>query len=215
MSDQVRTQWRRWLIVAAVLAATTGAAAALWFEVIEPRLYPRQWGTVESNAIFRSGQLHRGLVRQTLQSHQVRVVIDLQGDEAMCADQVAEAQAIEELGLEGFRFPLGGLGTGNIASYADAIAVMHASRRQGKPVLVHCAAGSRRTGGVVACYRVLVQGWTTRQAVEEMRRYDWRESENGMTLLRFMNENIGELSRMLVERGVIASVPDPLPHFEP
>ncbi len=37
-----------------------------------------------------------------------------------------------------------------------------------QPVLVHCLHGSDRTGLVVAMYRVVCQGWSKRQAIEEM-----------------------------------------------
>lgn len=36
------------------------------------------------------------------------------------------------------------------------------------PVLVHCRRGSDRTGLVCATYRVVVQGWTKKDAIEEM-----------------------------------------------
>jgi protein tyrosine phosphatase (PTP) superfamily phosphohydrolase (DUF442 family) len=36
------------------------------------------------------------------------------------------------------------------------------------PVLVHCQHGSDRTGTMVAIYRIVVDGWTKRQATDEM-----------------------------------------------
>jgi len=37
------------------------------------------------------------------------------------------------------------------------------------PVLVHCQHGADRTGTMCAVYRVVVQGWTTKEALREMR----------------------------------------------
>ena len=37
-----------------------------------------------------------------------------------------------------------------------------------EPVLVHCLHGSDRTGLVVALYRVVCQGWSKQQAIDEM-----------------------------------------------
>lgn len=37
-----------------------------------------------------------------------------------------------------------------------------------KPLLIHCAHGSDRTGVVIAMYRILFQGWTKNAAIQEM-----------------------------------------------
>jgi len=36
------------------------------------------------------------------------------------------------------------------------------------PVFVHCRHGADRTGAMVAVYRIVVQGWTKQQAIDEM-----------------------------------------------
>jgi protein tyrosine/serine phosphatase len=36
------------------------------------------------------------------------------------------------------------------------------------PILVHCAHGSDRTGTMVAMYRIVLQGWSKRDAIQEM-----------------------------------------------
>jgi tyrosine-protein phosphatase SIW14 len=38
-----------------------------------------------------------------------------------------------------------------------------------KPILVHCARGSDRTGVVIAMYRIIFQNWTKEEAIKEMR----------------------------------------------
>ena len=40
--------------------------------------------------------------------------------------------------------------------------------RKNQPVFVHCQHGSDRTGMMVAIYRIAVQGWTKRDAIDEM-----------------------------------------------
>ncbi len=42
---------------------------------------------------------------------------------------------------------------------------------QPKPVYVHCRSGQNRTGVMVAAYRVIVEGMSADQAIEEMGRY--------------------------------------------
>ncbi|MEI6501639.1 MAG: protein-tyrosine phosphatase family protein, partial [Armatimonadota bacterium] len=41
--------------------------------------------------------------------------------------------------------------------------------------LVHCAAGSDRTGTMVAVYRVMEQGWPVEQAAQELPRFGFHE----------------------------------------
>ncbi len=48
-----------------------------------------------------------------------------------------------------------------------ALKVINAAKAKG-PVLVHCQHGADRTGVVIAMYRILYQGWTKQQALDEM-----------------------------------------------
>ncbi len=51
---------------------------------------------------------------------------------------------------------------------ADLLAGLLLLRDAPKPVLVHCWHGSDRTGALVATWRMVVQGWTKEQAVDEL-----------------------------------------------
>ncbi len=166
---------------------------------------------VEAGQIYRSGQLHPALVRETLAENDIDVVVDLQYWEDK-PGHLAERDAVAALGIEQHRFPLDGNGTGDIEHYALAIQEIHAAVEAGQPVLVHCAAGSQRTGGVIAAYRTLVQGKPVDVAVAEMERYDW-DPEDDTILLEYLDENIATLAQRLVALGVIDAVPDPLPSF--
>jgi protein tyrosine/serine phosphatase len=42
------------------------------------------------------------------------------------------------------------------------------SGKENQPVLVHCRHGSDRTGTMCAAYRIVVQGWTKQDAIDEM-----------------------------------------------
>jgi len=51
----------------------------------------------------------------------------------------------------------------------DALRVMTDPQRLSQgPIFVHCQQGADRTGVVVAMYRVVVEGWSREQAIEEM-----------------------------------------------
>jgi protein tyrosine/serine phosphatase len=49
----------------------------------------------------------------------------------------------------------------------SALKIIIAAQKKG-PVLVHCQRGADRTGAVIAMYRILLQGWSKAQALDEM-----------------------------------------------
>ena len=199
-------------VVVVVLLVIGGVA--LWEQVLEDRLIPKRWGVVEQGLIYRSGQLSRHLIKRQLDQSQVQVVVDLTAEVADDPDQIAELQAVSELGIERHRYPLRGDGTGDIRMYAEAINQIHRAAQKHRPVLVHCAAGAQRTGGVIACYRMLVQGRPASEAYHEMQRYGW-DPHDDREMLNYVNENLPRLAGMLVQGGVIDQVPDPLPQLGP
>jgi protein tyrosine/serine phosphatase len=48
------------------------------------------------------------------------------------------------------------------------IAALRIISRAGGPILVHCRYGADRTGVVMAAYRVIIQGWSKEEALDEM-----------------------------------------------
>lgn len=207
-TDRPPRKSRRGLWLAAGLVALIGGGIWLWEEVLEDRLIPKRLGTVEAGTIYRSGQLSPALVHRTLDRLDVDVVVSLCAEVPGLPEHDAERQAADDLGIERLIFPLEGDGTGDIASYARAIAAMHEAAQSGRTVLVHCAAGSYRTGGVVAAYRLLVQGESPEAAREEMLEYGW---DGSAILPEYLNAHMRELAERLVRLGVIDEVPEPLP----
>jgi protein tyrosine/serine phosphatase len=49
----------------------------------------------------------------------------------------------------------------------SALKLIRAAQAKG-PVLVHCQHGADRTGVVIAMYRIIYQGWSKQQALDEM-----------------------------------------------
>lgn len=202
----------RWTPILRILLviAIAGLVIWLWKNVLEDRLIPKRWGIVQAGKIYRSGRLSAALVTRTLRKNNIAVIIDLTGDKPSDKDQNAEKKAAVELGIERLNFPLKGNGTGDINNYAQAIAAIADAKRKSKPVLVHCAAGTQRTGGVIACYRMLVEKKSPSFAYAELLRYDWKDKPDQI-LLNYINSNMAKLAALLKEMGVIDEVPNPLP----
>ena len=142
-----------------------------------------------------------------------KVVWMLHYDSAKASHR-AEKAAIEALGIERHHFPMRGNGTGKVQRLADAIAEVAEARRSGVPVLVHCAAGARRSAAVVSMYLLLVEGRSLEVAYRELDRFGSRAVADS-ELLPYLNLHMAELAARLVESGVIEAVPDPLPLLRP
>lgn len=180
---------------------------------LRERIFPTNLVEVERGWLYRSGQIRPNLIEGTLRNLQIDLIVDLTHDRGMRDPrQVAEKLAAEKLGIEVRRFPMSGKGIGTIDQYAGAIGAIAQAGRDGRRVLVHCAAGDRRSGGVVAAYELLVQGVPPDDALAELERFSADRGDE-TTLIRFLRENLEAIAQRLVETGVIARVPDPMPRL--
>ena len=213
--ERLRHPLRHWRSTCAVVLVVLVVIGGLvvWNQV-KDRFIPRRWGVVEPGRVFRSGLLSKELVKRTLQKHGIGVVVSLINEERDRPDQDAERRVCAELGIRRVVLPLAGNGTGDITRYADAIEAILQARRESKPVLVHCVAGVSRTGGVIAMYRVLIEKRSPAEAYEEMCDYGY-DGDHRPELLAYLNRHMGELAAMLVARGILDRVPNPLPRLGP
>jgi protein tyrosine/serine phosphatase len=208
-----RVHRRRSLIaLVGVLVAGLLAVNHRQITALRDRFVPKRWGVVEEGKIYRSGQLSRHLIKKMLQDHGIQVVVDLTWDDPSDPNHVAELAAITDLGIERRLCPLLADGTGDVHIYARAVSEVAAAARDGKTVLVHCAAGAQRTGGVVALYRMLVQRKSPEFVMTELRKYKY-DPRGSPLLLEYVNAHIGEIAEDLVRDGTIERVPDPLPQL--
>lgn len=195
-------------MLAAVILLAGGLL--LWEQVLKNHFIPRRFGVVEQGSIYRSGQISSSLIKETLVKYKIGTIVSLSADSANNVDKTAEKQIAAELGIERVVFPLKGNGTGDVNSYANAIAVICRAQKERKPVLIHCDAGVQRTSGVIAAYQLLVEKKDVASVVDEMRRYGW-DPEDNTALLPYLNSNMEKLATLLRQMGVIDSVPSPLP----
>jgi protein tyrosine/serine phosphatase len=212
LSSKTKTGRKFGISIAAMILLVIGGLVA-WNNGLRDRLFPKNFGVVESGQLYRSGQISHWLIEPTLKNNGIKVIVALSGHGGKQADLDAELQAANELGIDREVFPLGGDGTGQIEQYAAAIAAIDKAKKAGNPVLVHCIAGAQRTGGVIATYEMLVENKPASEAFLQMRKYGHDPTANPH-LLEYLNSHMGELAKKLVERGVIARVPDPLPVLE-
>lgn len=201
-----RTVHRPWSRVAGIVLALGVVGIAMW---AWERRMPVRWAAVEEGCLYRSGRLPAALVGKVLRDHGIKVIVALNAEASDDVDDLAERKAAGDLGVELLRFPLRGDGTGEVDHYIAAVAAIARARQQGKCVLVHCIAGSQRTGGVIACYQLLVENRTPAEALREMKRGGWRTRDVALTA--YINANLAVIAAGLHDQGIIAAVPNPLP----
>ena len=195
--------------------AIVGTAIALWTLVLRDRLVPKRFGVVVPGKVYRSGQISRYLIADVVTRQGIGTIIDLNGLDPNDADQRAELEVSESKGIRHLRFPLRGDATGQIDRYAGAVAAMVESDRQGRPVLVHCAAGTQRTGACISFYRLLVRHDPPKSVFQELVRYGWDPRSNKV-LLDYVNGHMHGMAQLLaVERHAIDREPSPLPILHP
>ena len=187
----------------------------IWiFDSVKDDIFPKRFGVVKEGVLYRSGQISSTLVKRVLEEHNIQVIIDLTGTDPSNSDQVAEIQTAKELGIERCTYPLSGKGTGDVNSYIQALCTLHQAIEDQKPALIHCAAGTQRTGGATALYRLLFEKQSPESVVEEMKHYDWSYRDNP-DLLDYLNKNMPVICNALHEKGVLDEIPDPIPVLQP
>ncbi len=201
----------KWVFVA-VPAIVIGLAIWAWFGIIRDQVIPKKFGVVVPGHIYRSGQISAPLIKKTLTKYNIRVIIDLTSDDPKDHDKQAEKQAATELNIKVLRFPMSGNGTGDVNDYASAVAAIANSEKQNQPVLVHCAAGAMRTGGVIATYRLLVQKIDPNIVEDEMEKYGCAIDDKPV-LRSFLNDNMAGLTKQLKQAGVINEIPAAIPQI--
>ncbi|MFN0133722.1 MAG: tyrosine-protein phosphatase [Phycisphaerales bacterium] len=140
----------RWVVVALVVVAATVIGTA------RRDLWPKRFAEVDAGKIYRSGQLTPEAFRRVVERHKIKTIIDLGSHEPGTRGEARNARTAAALGVRRVVGNLEGDGTGNPNWYVEALRVMMDPAAQ--PVLVHCGAGTERTGLTVALYERVARG---------------------------------------------------------
>jgi protein tyrosine/serine phosphatase len=194
------------------LLLATGAGIFWWSEH-KYDFIPKRLGEVVPGRVYRSGQLTPKMLDSTVRKHNISTIVDLQLNDLTDEMLQGEVQYAAANGLRHFRFGLAGDGTGDVNRYVDAVDTVIQCARTSDPVLVHCAAGTQRTGGVVACYRLLEEGADPDVVVAELKKYDWNAEED-QELVDYLNEHVPYIADQLVARGTLEKRSAELPRLD-
>ncbi|MBL4699669.1 MAG: dual specificity protein phosphatase family protein [Phycisphaeraceae bacterium] len=194
-------------IIAIVLLTTV--SAVVWRKYLREHFVVVRWAQVEPG-LYRSSEMSRSMCEYMLNKHGIEVIISLGADIPGDLDKLPEQEASAKLGIDRTAIEMSGNGTGTIESYVQALTLLVKARQANKIVLVHCGSGTQRTGGVIACYKMLTQNVPPDQARANMESFDFSASGNPI-LLPFLNKIMPQLAKQLKADNVIDTLPDPLP----
>jgi protein tyrosine/serine phosphatase len=170
---------------------------------------------VQDGLIYRSGRIHPRLIDGVLEEHAIEVVVNLAARGEVNDAMRAERDAVGRRGLRLVELDgLDGSGIGDLENYVTALTEMAAARREQRPILVHCAAGTQRTGAAVGWFRMLFDGWSGADAYDEYMSYRYYRPDSGK-LERYMNRHVQRLVERLVETGALLAAPETAPRFGP
>lgn len=157
---------------ALALAVVTVSAVAIWLavETRRNRLVLDHFDVVKHGILYRSGQLNPDQLAHVVKHYGIRTVINFQipGEGVEAERALAQRLRVDFMGL-----PMPGDGSGLEAQFREVLKACDDPER--RPVLIHCARGTCRTGAAVALYRFERDGWTIQDVAAEMRRQSYRD----------------------------------------
>ncbi len=159
--------------IAISLAGVLTVMMALWLtvETRRNRLVWDHFDVVKPDILYRSGQLNRAQLVDVVTRLGIRTVISFQ----IPGDSVESERVLaRQLRIDFVNLPMPGDGFGQEAQFREVLKACDDPDR--RPVLIHCARGTCRTGAAVALYRFERDGWTLKDVAAEMKHQTYRDA---------------------------------------
>lgn len=118
--------------------------------------------------LYRGAQPKDDGVEQ-LQKFGIDTIIDLRGEFPRMIED--ERQRAESLGIRFINLPGSGWATPTDDEIARFFSLLQEQPR--RKIFIHCWLGGDRSGMFIAAYRIAFQGWSPRQAIQEMRAFHY------------------------------------------
>jgi protein tyrosine/serine phosphatase len=115
--------------------------------------------------LYRGGQPKKGGLK-ILATLGIKTIVNLRGESDDTREEEAEAVG---LGMRYINIPMSSAGRPSDEQVNRALGIVDETKDG--PVFIHCRRGSDRTGAVIAIYRIVHDGWTAKQAIDEANRY--------------------------------------------
>jgi len=158
----------------------------LWYYSLCLRDF-RNFRVVEDGVLYRSAQLSLSGFRRVVHDYRLKTVVCIR-DGKSNGDQAEETYCLQN-GIQFVRLaprnwgPIDGIvpAEKELGKFFDVM-----DDKRNYPVLVHCFAGSHRTGAYVAVYRMEYDGWSNDRAIAEMRSCGYRTFDTDLDINDFL-----------------------------
>ena len=151
----------------ALLLATVFASVTVAQEFSAPPISIENFGKVNDN--YYRGSQPSAQQFEDLKRFGVKTVIDLRKDKVEQASDWARAA-----GLQYINIPLTTKKAATEDQTNEFLKIVNDPANQ--PVYVHCKGGRHRTGQMTAIFRITHDAWTSDQAYNEMKEYDFEDT---------------------------------------
>lgn len=159
----------RTVIALVLMIVALSAATLLAFDAQKDALVWDHFDVVEPGVLYRSGQLSLKQLEEAVHRYGIRTVVSFL---VPGPDVDAERKLARSLKIDFVNLPMSGDGAGEEAQFREVLAIC--GDPASRPVLIHCARGTCRTGAAVALYRFEHQGWTVEDVGWEMQRHTYK-----------------------------------------
>ena len=170
-----------WLILGIAVAAVVVVGGVRQWSA---QRLPKRFAAVVEGQLYRSGSVSPTQLERLYCDYGVtRVLCLLNPDDP---DTQAEKLAAQRLGISWHNVPLPGNGA---STPEDRRRILNEIiNPQIGAVLVHCAAGTNRTGLAVGLYRLHYQDWPLEKVEEELRAFDFEDEPQHENLRQALAE---------------------------
>ena len=153
----------------------------------------RNFHIVRDGVLYRSGQLSLNGLKCVVHDYGIKTVVtlrDAHNPGEPVPDAVEEAFCLKEDIYYVRITPRAWWGPDNSVPAEKGVRTFQEVMDDPKnyPVLVHCFAGSHRTGAYCAVYRMEYEGWNNRDAQDEMKGYGYANLEEDLDLLWYLED---------------------------
>jgi protein tyrosine phosphatase (PTP) superfamily phosphohydrolase (DUF442 family) len=162
-----------------------------------------RFDTVKPGVLYRSGQLSEVQLREAIKRYGIRTVVNFQVKDKSVEQESAIAK---ELGISFMNLPMPGDGFGQEEQFREVLKAVDDPDQ--RPLLIHCARGTCRTGAAVALYRFERDGWSIDDVSDEMLRQSYKPGWLSGYIYGMLDRTPNLEFRDPVEKAQALSVPN-------